>query len=165
MAGLSAMRFPRKKGWGFTLIEVALGATILAVGFAGMVEALALGSEMLDTAREQTIAAQVMQGEVEYWRLQPWTTTIGSSGLKTHSADYLANYPEFASTSLVALASSQAGSQFKFARTVAYVSGRSNQILQVTMTVTWTSITGKSHSRSCNAYVGRYGLHVTYQKP
>jgi Tfp pilus assembly protein PilV len=164
MAGSSTMQYPRERRLGFTLIEVALGATILAVGFVGMVEALALGSEMLDTAREQTNAAQIMQGEIEYWRLQPWATIIGSSGLKTNGADILANYPEFSSTSLAMLAASLTGSSFKFSRTVTYVSGRSNLILQVQMTVTWTSVTGKTHSRSMNSYIGRYGLNVSYQK-
>ena len=51
---------PRNRS-GFTLVEVALAATILLVGFAGMAEALIIGSEMLDTARKQTIAAQIMQ--------------------------------------------------------------------------------------------------------
>ena len=160
---------------GFTLVEVALAATILLVGFAGMAEALMIGSGMLDTARKQTIAAQIMQSEIEYWRLRPWTTITdtGASGLKTSDhPDYLDSYPEFASSSLATLA----GTSFKFSRTVSYVPDRSNQILQVAMTVTWISITGKPtpemwasnsrkvHSRSSNAYIGKYGLNVSYQK-
>ena len=161
MAGSSTKRSPRKNRFGFTLIEVALGATILAVGFVGMIEALGLGSQMLDTARKQTFAAQIMQGEIDYWHTQSWDTITSSSGLKTRSASYLGNYPEFASTNLATLA----GTTYKLARSVNYVSSRSNLILQVTMTVTWTGITGQTHSRSMNAYVGRYGLDVTYRKP
>ena len=170
----SAMKYSLRIRAGFTIVEVALAATILLVGFAGMAEALIIGSGMLDTARKQAIAAQIIQSEIEYWRLQPWTTITGtgSSALTTHEADYLANYPEFASNSLTTLA----GNLFKFSRTVSYVPDRSNQILQVAMTVTWISITGKStsetwtstssklHSRSCNAYIGKYGLNVSYQK-
>jgi Tfp pilus assembly protein PilV len=180
------MRSTLKIRAGFTLVEVALAATILLVGFAGMAEALIIGSGMLDTARKQTIAAQIIQSEIEYWRLQPWTTITdtGPSGLTTHDADYLANYPEFASSSLATLVSTS----FKFSRTVTYVPNRSNQILQVKMTVAWISSTGrlssetwlnlhydpisevwtstssKLHLRSCNAYIGKYGLNVSHQK-
>ncbi len=160
MAGSSTKRFPGKNRFGFTLIEVALGAAILAAGFIGMIDALILGRRMLDVARCQTVAAQVMQSEVEYWRMQPWSTVTGSSGLSNHSADLLRNYPEFASTNLAILTDPR----YKFARTVTYVSGRSNQIIQLTMTVTWTGVTGLPHSRSMNAYIGKYGLNVTYRK-
>ncbi|MFA5058658.1 MAG: prepilin-type N-terminal cleavage/methylation domain-containing protein, partial [Opitutaceae bacterium] len=105
------MKCAPKTHSGFTLIEVALAATILGVAFVGMVEALAIGSEMLDTARKQTIAAQIMQAEAEYLRMQSWTTV---NSLASTSADYLSNYSEFASTSLATFA----GTSFKFARTV-----------------------------------------------
>ena len=59
------MKYSLRIRSGFTLVEVALAATILLVGFAGMAAALMIGSEMLDTARKQTIAAQIMQGEIE----------------------------------------------------------------------------------------------------
>ncbi len=148
---------PFKSRAGFTLIEVALASTILVVGFVGMIEALAFGSEMLDTARKQTIAAQIIQSEVEYLRMQSWTVV---SGLTSTSADYLSNYTEFSSTSLA----TGPGKWFTFARRVTSPDPHPN-VRQVTLTVNWTSITGKPHSRSCTAYIGRYGLNVAYQKP
>jgi hypothetical protein len=131
-----------------------------------------IGSDFLDTARKETIAAQIMQSEIEYWRQQPWTTVTGTSGLTNVAiadAKYLVNYPEFASSNLATLA----GTSFKFSRMVSYVPNRYNQILQVTMTVQWTSLFGQwnnitntkqLHSRSCNAYIGQYGLNVSYQQ-
>jgi uncharacterized protein (TIGR02598 family) len=150
------MRSPGKKRSGFTLIEVALGVTILAVGFMGMIEGMVIGYEMLETAHKQTIAAQIMQGEVEYLRMQPWSTI---QGLNSTSAAYLSTYTEFASTSLATVA----GTSLTFARQVASSDPHPN-LRQITMTVTWTSFTGTSHSRSCNAYIGKYGLNVSYQK-
>ena len=52
------MKYSLRIRAGFTIVEVALAATILLVGFAGMAEALIIGSGMLDTARKQTIAAR-----------------------------------------------------------------------------------------------------------
>ena len=173
------MKYSLRIRSGFTLVEVVLAGTILMFGFGGMVEALMIGSEMLDTASKQTIAAQIMQAEIDYLRLKDWTTITSSP-----DPDYLANYPEFASSNLAALA----GQSFKFTRTISYVPDHSNQILQVKMTVAWISITGKLsseswlnlhydpiseawtstssklHLRSCNAYIGKYGLNVSYQK-
>ena len=155
--GSSFMTPLHKHRTGFTLVEVMFGLTIVAVGFIGMVEGMVLGYEMLETAHQQTLAAQIMQGEVEYLRMQPWSTI---SGLSSISATSLSNYPEFSGSSL---ATATSGTTLKFARSVVSPDPHTN-LRQITMTVTWTSLTGKSHSRSCSAYIGKYGLSVPYQK-
>jgi Tfp pilus assembly protein PilV len=154
------MKPPQRRRSGFTLLEVALGATILAVGFAGMVQALALGAEMLDTAKKQTLAAQIVQAEVEYLRMQSWTT-ITSLPLGPTTSSALSTYADFSSTSLATIA----GTAVTFSRTVSTPDAIFfPNLRQITMTVSWTSITGKSHSRSCNAYISKYGLNVSYQQ-
>ena len=147
----------RQRRTGFTLVEVMFGLTIVAVGFIGMVEGMVVGYEMLETAHQQTLAAQIMQGEVEYLRMQPWSTI---SSLTSASATSLSNYTEFSGTSLATVTS---GTTLKFARSVASTDPHTN-LRQITMTVSWTSLTGKTHSRSCSAYIGKYGLSVSYQK-
>jgi Tfp pilus assembly protein PilV len=151
------MKYSLRIRAGFTLVEVALAATILLVGFAGMAEALMIGSEMLDTAHKQTIAAQIMQAEVEYLRLKDWPTI---QNLTSTAPAYLSDgiYPEFAQTTL----SSFAGTRFTFARQVN--ADPYPNLRWITMTVSWTSITGKPHSRSSNIYLGKYALNVSYQK-
>ena len=156
------MKYSLRIHSGFTIVEVALAATILLVGFAGMATALMIGSEMLDTARKQTITAQIIQAEVEYLRLKDWPTI---QGLASTSSDFLSTYPDFAPTSLAAAFT---GTKFKFARQVNYPDPHPN-LRSITMTVSWTSLngswtTGTLHSRSCNAYIGKYGLNVSYQK-
>jgi hypothetical protein len=160
------MKYSLRIRSGFTLVEVALAATILLVGFAGMAEALIIGSKMLDTARKQTIAAQIMQAEIEYLRLKDWTT-IQNLPL-TSDPDFLSTYPDFAQTNLVLIT----GTKFKFARSV-NLDPHSN-LRWITMTVSWTSLnenwttatlaSGTLHSRSCYVYIGKYGLNVSYQK-
>jgi len=61
---------------GFTIIEVMMAATILVVGFMGMIQALTIGSEMIATARRQTIANQIMTHELEQLRLEDWASTL-----------------------------------------------------------------------------------------
>lgn len=160
------MRSHLKIRSGFTLVEVALAATILLVGFAGMAEALIIGSKMLDTARKQTIAAQIMQAEIEYLRLKDWTTI--QNLLPTSGPDFLSNYPDFAQTNLALIT----GTKFKFSRSVN--SDPHSNLRWITMTVSWTSLNeswttatlarGTLHTRSCNVYIGKYGLNVSYQK-
>jgi len=58
---------------GFTLIEVMMAAVILVVGFVGMIEAVTLSAKMMDSARRQTLAAQIMNHEIEQLRLQSWS--------------------------------------------------------------------------------------------
>ena len=62
---------------GFTLVEVMMAAVILVVGFIGMIEAVTVTSAMLDHARRQTYANQVINKELDDLRFAPWTT-IGS---------------------------------------------------------------------------------------
>ena len=51
-----------------------MASVILVVGFLGMIQAVTIGSEMLATARRQTIAAQILNHEMENLRLQDWAT-------------------------------------------------------------------------------------------
>ena len=149
---------PPRRHSGFTLLEAALGATILAVGMAGMIEALALGAEMLDTAQKQTLAAQIVQAEVEYLRMQTWTTI--QSLPASAPASNLSTYTDFSSTSLATVA----GTAVQFSRIVTTPDALFPNLRQITMTVSWTSITGKHHTRSCNAYISKYGINVSYQQ-
>jgi hypothetical protein len=164
------MKLPSHRSAGFTLIEVALAATILLVGFAGMVEALAVGTEMLDTAHEQTIAAQIMQSEIEYLRMQDWNTMVKNLSnqsqipLTTNPANPPGgNYRHLSTTSLATIpyGSLEYGWDVVNVRTD---SGGSPVLRQITITVTWASVTGKRHSRSSCVYLGKNGLNVSYQK-
>src|SRR5882762_5803940 len=67
------IRAPVSKFSGFTLVEVMMAATILVVGLVGMMQAVTIGSEMLDTGRKQTVAAQIIQDQIERVRLMSWT--------------------------------------------------------------------------------------------
>jgi Tfp pilus assembly protein PilV len=77
---------------GFTLIEVGMASLILVVGFIGMIQAVTIGTQMLDTARKQQIAMQIIDGEIEYRRAgslatlaaltsaQDYTITVDATG-------------------------------------------------------------------------------------
>ncbi|HVT73450.1 MAG TPA: prepilin-type N-terminal cleavage/methylation domain-containing protein [Lacunisphaera sp.] len=74
---------------GFTLVEVMMAALILVVGFIGMIEAVTLASGMMDHARRQTLANQILNHEIEALRLQSWTNI---AALPTSSTSLGATY-------------------------------------------------------------------------
>jgi Tfp pilus assembly protein PilV len=57
---------------GFTLIEVGIAALVLVVAFIGMIRALTFTSGLMDHARRQTVATQILTHEIEQLRLCSW---------------------------------------------------------------------------------------------
>ena len=137
---------------GFTLLEVMLASLILVLGFIGMIQTITLGSGLLDTARKQTLAAQIAQAEIEKLRLSPWSAISGlTTAARTVTID-----PYFSSINT--------GNPFTCTRTVSNVYTSPVTMRQVTFTVSWLSVTGVPHGRSHSAYFGQNGLSLTYQR-
>jgi hypothetical protein len=61
----------------FTIMEVALAATVLALTLVGMINVVEAGTQMLDVARKQTIASQILHGEIDQLRTQSWPVISG----------------------------------------------------------------------------------------
>jgi hypothetical protein len=160
-------------------MEVALAATVLALTLVGMIGAIESGSQMLDLSRKQTIAGQILHGEMDEARQLSWTTLssypAGPTTLSTAAGD--PNYDPM----LVALAEELGwrapitGFPYTVTRTVACVQPAQLNlmpspytyppiILQVTFTASWTGVTGLSYSRSSTTYVSQNGLPVAYQR-
>ncbi len=136
-----------------------MAATILVVGFVGMIQAVTIGSEMLATARRQTVAAQIMTHELEALRLVDWATITGYSA----SSTAVTVDPQF--TNAVAAT----GATYTLSRSCAYVSGTSNKIREITFTVTWTVrpsgiSASRTYTRIMSGYYSQYGLNLTYQR-
>src|SRR5688572_6273864 len=58
---------------GFTIVEVAMATFVMAFGIATSIIALQMGFRAIDVARDQTLASQIMQSEIERLRLWPWS--------------------------------------------------------------------------------------------
>lgn len=162
---------------GFAIIDVAMGATILVVGFVGLIQAVTIGTEMLDTSRKQLVAQQLVDHEIERMRMADWSTlgTLGAgttytigvnttgtalTGTNTSKARFaLANYNTTATDDYLALMAVAKG----FTLTATAVIERTDY-RSVTYTVTWTGVTGRSHTWICIATFGKYGLQTSYQK-
>ncbi len=129
-ADLSRRSSAKRSVGGFTIVEVMMASVILVVGFMGMIQAITMGSEMLATARRQTIANQILNHEMEKLRLTSWSSI--SSLASFTAADYTSLTPDD-TTFDTAIAAS--GVTFYLARSVSAVT---TDLVEVTLTVTWT---------------------------
>lgn len=156
-----------------------MGATILLVGFIGIVQAVSVGSEATDTARKQQIAIQIIDSEIERLRSGPWSSLSGlaASGTINIATDgsvtgdttrfALTNYTATTTDDNLALSALAPGFSCTYARTwlrPTAATASTVTFISVTYTLTWTSNTGHTYSRSERAFFGRNGLHLSYQK-
>lgn len=142
----SAGRRPRRRALaGFTILEVALAAAIMAMGISTSITVLQRAFAMLDTARNLTTAGQILVSQMEQVRMYDWTVVSA--------------YPT-AETTLevdrVFSSSSSVGSRYTLKRTVSTVAP---DILEITYTISWANYDTRTLSRSMSTYYARYGIH------
>jgi Tfp pilus assembly protein PilV len=136
---------------GLTIIEVAIAATVMALVLATSITAMQYAFRSLDTARNITIAGQIMQSEFEKLRLKPWTGTDGISSLATNPS--LTIDTVFTSKPFIS-------NRFSLARTVtAITTGTSAGMKAITLTCSWKTYSGRQISRSYVCYYGQNGLY------
>ncbi len=140
-----------------------MAATILVVAFVGMIQAMLIGSQMMDHARRQTLATQILNQEVESLRGASWASI---SALPT-TATTVTIDSQFTS----AIAAS--GATYSLTRQRTSPNPDTN-LCEVNFTVTWTVRTSRrnaannlltfSYTRKTSAYYGKYGLNLTFQR-
>jgi prepilin-type N-terminal cleavage/methylation domain-containing protein len=169
---------------GFTIVEVMMASVILVVGFIGMIQGITIGSEMLATARRQTLAAQIINHETEKLRLTAWASLPAAASNVAVTID-----SQF-DTAITACGLVK-GTTITLARTTTDIDTDSDTVTdlkEVTFTVIWnksgtntaaTTATGswlnqlsfaspspiaRTYTRTATAYFGKYGLNLAYQR-
>lgn len=147
-----------------------MAALILTVGFIGLIEAVGLTSTMMDHARRQTLATQMLDHEIEELYLSDWATI---SALPTASTTITLD-SQFDAARL-AVGDDKSGSapvRFSMTRTVTSTDPVTN-IREVNFTVTWVVVSSRlvsgsrlttTYNRSNSAWYGKYGLHLSYRR-
>lgn len=143
---MSPQRRGRSKQGGFTIVEVMMAAIVLAFSITTAITVMQRGFVSLDTARNITIAGQIMQSEFEKMRIEPWATIEAYPA----STDPLAIDSSFTSNAFI-------GNRFTMRRDVTDI--RTGLMRQVTLTISWTSYDGRTLSRSYSSYYGKNGLY------
>jgi prepilin-type N-terminal cleavage/methylation domain-containing protein len=130
---------------GFTIIEVALAAAIMAMGISTSIVVLQRGFAMLDSARNITTAGQILVSQMEQLRMYDWATVSAyPAGPTTLTIDAI-----FTSSNTV-------GSRFTLTRSV---SSPATEVIQITFRIEWRNYDGRTLSREMTTYYARYGIH------
>lgn len=122
-----------------------MAAAVMALAITTAITTMQRGFLALDTARNITIAGQIMQSEFEKMRIEPWATVNGyaanTNGLTIDSS--------FTSNTFI-------GNRFTLDREVTEVR---TGMKKITLTVSWNSYDGRTISRSYSSYYGQNGLY------
>lgn len=142
-AGGTPAPAPRPPERGFTLLEVMLAAAVLAFGIVTAITTLQRGLQAIDTARNYTYAAQLMQGELEQLRLKNWSQleTLQSAGPATVTTDP---------------AASSARTAFQCVRTITSPKADLKEILLIS---TWRGYDGRAHTVRLITRYAKNGLY------
>jgi type II secretory pathway pseudopilin PulG len=144
----------------FTLIEVTLASTLLALGLVGAIQVILSGREMLDVASKQSIAVQIIRGQMEQLRLADWNKVSALGGSATAAVDAADQTSNINAGFVFGSNLPAISATFQCTRTIADVR---TDMKQITFTVTWHGYKGRTFSRSAATYFGRNGLYVSYQ--
>ena len=146
----SARRFSRSP-WkhaatAFTLLEVMVAAVVLVFSITTAMAAMERGFQALDTARNLTTSAQIMEDEMERLRLENWVQlqALQDSGGTAVTID----------SSL-----GPAAARFQCARVIRDLKP---DMKEITLTTTWHGTDGRLHTVSYLTRYGKNGLNDYY---
>lgn len=149
---------------GFSLIEVVVAASVMALAITSSITTLQYGLTAVDKARSMTLAAQIMQSQLEVLRMQNWTQ-IGAlqTGTNPFSAQGGTTITDGVSTTPTTLDTrlSTIANRFTYTRTISdiVVGGVARpNIKLITMSVTWTGVDRRTHSLNYQTHYTKNGL-------
>ena len=145
---------------GFTIFELSMASMVMAFALMTSLTVLQMGFRGLDTARNTTIAAQLLQSVMEDLRMLPWSATspqnsISSLEAATNNGTAGNVTLDSSFTNGDAAAIAMVG-RFTITRNITDIS---TVIKQIDLTAVWTGIDGRSHSLKYTSYYGKNGLH------
>ena len=148
------MQVHRSRLRALTLVEVAVGAFVMAFGIAMSLVAVQSGFRSMDEARNLSAASQIIESELARLRALPWRP------VSTESA-CIDQLPEREIVDIARLLPHQPelGSRFTLVRTVTPTAGRIGSMYDLTLTIAWTSPYGIRHERTVITRYGKDGLH------
>jgi Tfp pilus assembly protein PilV len=138
---------------GFTLAEVMMAAGVMAFAISGSIVVIQSGVKAIDNARNTTLASQIIQSEMERIRLLNWSD-VDSLGARTNIVLTTIFPPGTTTTTM--------NSRFAATRTCTDTAGKVGEMKDITITVTWTGVDGKTHTRTTTGNYCKNGLYDYY---
>jgi len=132
---------------GFTILEAMMAATVMLFAISTSITTMQRAFQSIDSARNLTVAAQILQMEKEKMRMCNWATVTAYPASPT----LLTLDPSFTSNPKI-------GTRFTVERSASIVAGSPN-LLQLTYTISWRNYDGRLLARSNSTYYSRYGIY------
>ncbi len=127
-----------------------MSAFVMAFGIATAIISMQAGFKQMDLARGTTIAAQIIQSEMERLRMMSWTTISTLPATATFDgSSYLTSNPALAG-------------KFTITRTVADNADNPTEVKDLTVAVSWQTYDGRTHTRRFTALYAKRGLYDYY---
>jgi Tfp pilus assembly protein PilV len=151
---------PHRRQAGFTIFELSMAVMVMAFALATSLTVIQMGLRAMDTARNTTIAAQLLQSVMEDLRMLPWSATSPQnsiSSLEAASANNTrGNVTLDASFTNNDSAAAAMVNRFTLTRNITDIDA---SMKMIDLTAQWTGIDGRAHSLKYSSYYGKNGLH------
>jgi len=139
--------FGRRWCGGFTLVEVVMSTFVMVFGISSSLIVIQSGFKQIDLARGTTVAAQILQSEMERLRMMSWTMISSLPASETFDGTtYFSANPEIAG-------------KYTVTRLVAENAAEPAEVKDLSVAVQWQSFDGRWHQRSFTAIYARNGLY------
>jgi Tfp pilus assembly protein PilV len=148
----------RRAAQGFTVVEVLMATFVMALAISSSVTTLQVGYRSIDTARNMTLAGQILQSMIEDIRLKQYAEILTMPARTTGpiaTFDTTGSFTGFSTTAARML------NRFTFTRTIGDVTGQSGMKV-IVLTATWVAIDGRSSSVNYTTYYAQNGLYDYY---
>ena len=157
----------------FTIMEVAMATFVMAFGITSSIVALQSGFKAIDVARGTTLAAQIIQSEMERLRMMPWnkssTSAVDSILELSTATDTTAPIPSGSPAGVEVFdgatyfsSSADVVGRYTITRTVEDNADHPGEAKDITVTVRWQSYDNRWHQRSITALYCQNGLYDYY---
>ncbi len=133
---------------GMTMIEIVIAVMVLGLVVASTFMAMRAGFTMIQLARDNTMAGQILQSEMENLRLKSW--------------DQLNELEEEEEFQVDTLLDENIGDRFIRTRRIRGIRG--GRMKEVEIEVQWTSLRGARHRRVYRTLFGKEGLNDYYYR-
>jgi hypothetical protein len=139
-------------------MEVLMATFVMALAISSSITTLQVGYRSIDTARNMTLAGQILQSMIEDIRLKQWTEINAMAATTTGAIstfDTSGSFTGFSTTAARML------NRFTFTRTVADVTGQTG-MKRIVLTATWKGVDGRSSSVNYTTFYAQNGLYDYY---
>ena len=137
---------------------------VMIFGISSAILVMQSGFRALDTARKSTLAAQIMQSEMERIRMLSWTRiqNLAADSAVDPRIDFSTIFPRNTETEEKMF--QQITNTFTATRSMTPLADYAGEIYKIDVLITWTGIDGTAHRRSSSTQYCKDGLYAYYYR-